>query len=208
MERRNIWLPLLVVLFIVGVVLKLPLMSALSIALIVIMGVSTWWGKHALDGVEYRRHFHYTRAFPGESVSLRLDVENRKLLPLTWLRVQDPWHKAIGPDDEEILAPSHLPDRGILTNIFSLRWFEIAKRKYNLVFRKRGIYSVGPTRLESGDLFGFFEHTQELSRVDYLTVFPNLIPHSALELPAEDPFGDRRSRRRLFEDPNRPMGVR
>ena len=29
-----------------------------------------------------------------------------------------------------------------------------------------------------------------------------------VDLPAEDPFGDRRSRRRLFEDPNRPMGVR
>jgi uncharacterized protein (DUF58 family) len=27
-------------------------------------------------------------------------------------------------------------------------------------------------------------------------------------LPAEDPFGDHKSRRRLFEDPNRPMGVR
>jgi uncharacterized protein (DUF58 family) len=29
-----------------------------------------------------------------------------------------------------------------------------------------------------------------------------------MEFPAEDPFGDRRSRRRLFEDPNRPMGIR
>ena len=41
-----------------------------------------------------------------------------------------------------------------------------------------------------------------------LTVFPELLPFNHLEFPADDPFGDRRSKRRLFEDPNRPMGVR
>jgi uncharacterized protein (DUF58 family) len=62
--------------------------------------------------------------------------------------------------------------------------------------------------MDSGDLFGFFEKTQESGRVEHLTVFPALLPMQEIDLPAEDPFGDQRSRRRLFEDPNRPMGVR
>ncbi len=41
-----------------------------------------------------------------------------------------------------------------------------------------------------------------------LTVFPELLPLSIFHLPTDDPFGDRASRRRLFEDPNLPMGVR
>jgi uncharacterized protein (DUF58 family) len=44
--------------------------------------------------------------------------------------------------------------------------------------------------------------------VDYLTVFPSLISFGDLQLPAEDPFGDRRARRRLYEDLNQPIGLR
>jgi uncharacterized protein (DUF58 family) len=206
-ETRR-WLPLLGIVFILGIILKVPLLVALSTALIVVIGIANWWQKHSLDNVEYRRRFHYTRSFPGETVPLRLEVENRKILPLSWLRVLDPWPKSVGPEDEEVLAPSHIPDKGFLSNVFSLRWYERARRTYTLLFRKRGSYAVGPARLDSGDLFGFFDRYDEIGPVEHLTVFPSLVPFSELDLPAEDPFGDLRSRRRLFEDPNRPMGVR
>jgi uncharacterized protein (DUF58 family) len=202
------WLPIMGMILILGIILRVQLLVALPAALFVVLGVATWWQKHSLDGVKYRRYFHYTRAFPGESVALRVEVENRKILPLSWLRIQDPWPKAIGPEDENILAPSHIPDRGYLTNVYSLRWFERARRAYHLLFRKRGVYQVGPARIDSGDLFGFFEKAEEGDDVNHLTVFPSLLKLQDIDLPAEDPFGERRSRRRLFEDPNRPMGVR
>jgi uncharacterized protein (DUF58 family) len=202
------WLPILVLLFGLGIVLHTPMLVIFSTALLVVLGVAYGWQKHALDGVSYRRRFHFTRAFPGEEVPLRLEVENRKLLPLSWLRVQDPWPKAIAPKDEEALGPSHLPDQGLLTHIFSLRWYERARRSYDLVFHKRGVYKVGPALLTSGDFFGLYEQTKELYPLERITVFPPLLPASELDLPAEDPFGDRKSMRRLFEDPNRPMGIR
>jgi len=206
--RENRWLVVLVMLLIFGVIFRIDLLVALSTALFVVLGVATWWRKHSLDKVTYRRKFHYIRGFPGEKTRLQVEVENRKLLPISWLRTQDPWSRAVGPEDDDVLAPSHIPDRGILTNVFSLRWFERTRREYKLMFRKRGIYAAGPVRLDSGDLFGFYEKTKEIGPTEYLTVFPELLPRSYIELPAEDPFGDRRSRRRLFEDPNRPMGVR
>ena len=208
MYQKNRWLPILGIILIIGIILQLELLVALSTSLFVILGVAVWWQKHALDGVTYRRKLHYNRGFPGEKTSLQVEVENRKLLPLSWLRTQDPWARAVGPEDEEVMAPSHIPDRGFLTNVFSLRWFERARRTYSLQFRKRGIYPVGPVRLDSGDLFGFYEQHKESGPVEYLTVFPSLLPMPKTDLPAEDPFGDRRSRRRLFEDPSRPMGVR
>lgn len=207
MQPRR-WLPFLGGLLIAGLLLKVSWLVALSVALSVVIGLAWLWQTQSLKNVHYRRRFHYTRAFPGEQVTVRIEAENDKLLPLSWLRVQDPWQKAIGPTDENILAPSHLPDQGILTNVFSLRWFERARRTYTLTFRKRGVYVVGPARLESGDLFGLYESGAELPNTELLTVFPPLLPMRALNLPAEDPLGDLRSRRRLFEDPNRPMGVR
>ena len=207
MDPRR-WLPLLAVLIVFGVVVRVPLLIALPTMLMVVIGIASWWKNRALNNVVYRRKPYYTRAFPGEEVPLRIEIENRKLLPLSWLRVQDPWPKAVGPDDEDLLAPTHIPDEGLLTNVFSLRWFERARRAYTLKFRKRGVYTVGPARLQSGDLFGMYEDIKEVGQTERLTVFPALVPFRQLDLPAEDPFGDRRSRRRLFEDPNRPMGIR
>jgi uncharacterized protein (DUF58 family) len=202
------WLPLLVIPLIFGVLFRVPLMVALTLMLFVVIGLTQWWKTHSLDGVVYQRRLHFHRGFPGEQVPLRLEVENRKLLPLSWLRIQDPWPKAVGPDDEGLMAPSHIPDQGILTNVFSLRWYERARRIFTLQFRKRGIYALGPARLESGDLFGIFDESKEQPTIEYVTVFPSLIPFEDLQLPAEDPFGDRRSRRRLYEDLNQPIGLR
>jgi uncharacterized protein (DUF58 family) len=202
------WLTLLGLIFVLGLVLRVPTLPSLATALAVVIAVASWWRKRALDGVIYRRRFHYTRAFPGEEVPLRLQVENRKLLPISWLRIRDPWPYAIGPEDENVLAPTHLPKIGQMVNIFSLRWFESSRRSYTLRFRKRGVYPVGPALLESGDLFGMYSETREVGPAEHLTVFPRLAPISEKDLPAEDPFGDRRSRRRVFEDPSRPMGVR
>jgi uncharacterized protein (DUF58 family) len=202
------WLTILVLILILGVFLNVPLLVTLTTSLAVVIGVAYWWRIRALDNILYRRKFHYTRAFPGEDVQVQIEVENRKLLPVSWLRIRDPWPRAIGPDDEDILAPSHLPKIGQLVNIFSLRWFELNRRIYNLRFRKRGVYTVGPVQLESGDLFGIYSETRKIGHTERLTVFPRLVPIQEMDLPAENPFGDRRSRRRMFEDPNRPMGVR
>lgn len=202
------WLPILAILFVFGVFIKIPLLTALTVLVAVVIGLTSWWQRRSLDGVSYQRKPHYTRSFPGERVSLRLEVENHKLLPISWLRVQDPWPKAIGPEDEDLLAPTHILDQGLLTNVFSLRWFEKARRMYSLLFRKRGRYVVGPARLESGDLFGLYEHSKEYGKGDVLTVFPELLPFQSLGLPPEDPYGDRKSTRRLYEDPNQPIGVR
>ena len=106
------------------------------------------------------------------------------------------------------MLPTHIADQGLLVNIFSLRWFERARRIYSLRLRKRGVYAIGPAEVVSGDLFGIFEKTEERGPVEYLTVFPAPLAMENLPLPAEDPFGEKRARRRLFEDLNLPMGVR
>ncbi len=109
------WFSTLILILILGLVLRSPFLTALSISLLFIFGLAYWWQKHSLDGVDYKRKFRYSRAFPGESYPVKVEIENHKLLPLTWLRVQDPWPRAVGPTDEDVLAPSHSQDQGFLT---------------------------------------------------------------------------------------------
>lgn len=202
------WVPALALIMFLGVILRVPTLSGFMAMLLVVITLANWWRKRSLDGVDYRRRPYYRRSFPGERVSLKIEVENRKLLPISWLRVQDRWPQAVAPGEQDSLAPTHDPEKGLLTNVFSLRWYERARRSYELLFRKRGVYAIGPARLESGDLFGLYDLIREQGPVEILTVFPELIPFQSLQLPADDPFGDRRSRRRLYEDQNQPIGVR
>jgi uncharacterized protein (DUF58 family) len=198
----------LALVFLLGIFLQVYLLAAFAVMLAVVGGVALWWQRRSLDRVTYVRRPFYRRGYPGEKIHLQLEVANRKFLPISWFRIQDTWATAVGPEDEGILVPSENPERGYLINLFSLRWYERARRSYTLALRKRGVYGLGPARLESGDLFGVFEKTVHQTEIDYLTVFPKPVPYDQLRLPAEDPFGDRRAQRRLYEDPTQPMGIR
>lgn len=202
------WIPLLLMVFLLGAFTRQIWPIAFSLAVGAVLAFIEYWRRHALRGVRYHRRWTYRRGFPGESIPVRIETENRKLLPLTWLKVIDPWPLAVGPVDESILGPSHIETQGELVNLYSLRWYEKNTRSYDLLLRQRGVYPVGPAQLTSGDLFGLYESSVEQKEQDLVVVFPDLVELPHFLLLAEDPFGDRRTRRRLFEDPTQPMGVR
>lgn len=207
MKYRN-WIEGLLIMLFLGFAFDIAGIPQFITAVLVMFGAAYWWGRQALKGVQYQRHFHFTRAFPGEEVPAAIEVKNDKFLPISWLRTRDPWPKAVGPLDNEDMSLFDSLDLGRLVNVFSLRWFESARREYTLRFRKRGVYEIGPVQLESGDIFGVYKRHKRGNNPQKLTVFPELLPLSQIGLPAEDPFGDLKAPRWLFEDPNRPMGVR
>lgn len=181
---------------------------ALGAFLVAVILVSRAWDRRALRHVRYERRVNHSRNFPGQTFDLTLVVENRKLLPVGWLRIEDGWPIALTPLQPGVISPSSLPDQGLLAHSFSLRWYERIRRQYTFRCEQRGIYMLGPVRLESGDPFGLFSHTEERVPRTQIVVYPRLLPLPALGLPPKDPLGDLRTRRRLFEDPNRIMGAR
>jgi uncharacterized protein (DUF58 family) len=54
---------------------------------------------------------------------------------------------------------------------------------------KRGVYDVGPVRIMSGDLFGFFPKEKEMEKSFELVVYPKLVPLKTFSLPRRDFFG-------------------
>ncbi len=202
------WLNVLILTFLAGVLLNFPWLIYFSVAIGLVLALAHQWRRRALNRLAYSRRFRYTRGFPGEQTEVRITIENNKLLPVSWLRASDEWPEAVGPADTSILAPSHNPLHGFLVNLYSLRWHERIQRGYTLLFRKRGIYELGPLTFEAGDLFGLFEKREERPLPQYLTVFPELLPIERFHLRTEDPFGDRRSPRPLFEDPSQAIGIR
>ncbi|HEY3249361.1 MAG TPA: DUF58 domain-containing protein [bacterium] len=200
------WLLLGWLLIIVAIFTRQAVAFLLGFAIFLSAGASYLWDRYCLSRVEFRRTFTPRRAFYGETVTLTMEVTNRKLLPLAWLEVVDELPEELVPLKGRII-PSLRQRRQHLVNMFTLRWYERVRRRFTLRCDARGYFALGPARLRSGDIFGFTVRGTDLEHVDYLLVYPRVVPLAALGLPALHPIGDV-PMRHLLEDPTRIAGVR
>ncbi len=206
--RQEAWGRAALLLLVIGLVFQRAGLLALVGMMIAVFGVAWYWNRTSLKKVFYHRRIHYRRAFPGEKVPCEIEVENRKWLPLGWLVTEDRWPFLVGPEEERLLAISQSREDGLLKFVLALRWFHRIRRKFSLIFRSRGIYMVGPAHAFSGDPFGVFESQLDLEQQQRLIVFPEIRDVEELEFNPRDPFGPRKTTRRLFEDLSNPMGIR
>ena len=206
-QFSDAWLLLAVILTGVGLVMRRQSLLLVALALLSIVFVSWLWNRLAFWGVDYRRVFSVRRAFCGETVEVSLQVDNRKLLSISWLRLEDTFPTSLPLEKGEVVVSTGT-NLGTLSTIFSLKWHERLGRRYKLHCTHRGYYPFGPATLESGDLFGLFRSEKRQEGQDWLIVYPKVLPLVDLGLPAKDPFGDMREHRRIFEDPSRTVGVR
>ncbi len=205
--RQN-WIRLSVLLILLGLFLRDYALFVLPVLLLVTIGAASWWNSRALNDVIYRRRVTRTRAFPDETIEIDVLIENDKLLPVPWLRVEDTWPQDLLVAEGSATTKGRLSLTDVLTNIYSLRWYERVLRHYVLQAGPRGVFMLGPTRISAGDIFGIFYNEIVLDMQDELVVYPRVRPLEELGLPAKEPMGDRRARYQLIEDPSRTMGAR
>lgn len=164
------------------------------------------WARFSLVQVSCKRHVKERRLFPGDLTELSLELANRKLLPLPWVEVED----AIPPQllEEKYPPSARRPDCASLLRSSSLLWYRRAKWKFPLRAGKRGFYVLGPLRLTSGDLFGFYRRRIESPQPEFIIVYPKIFPIPLFSPPSLFSLGQIRSAKRIFQDPVRPIGLR
>jgi uncharacterized protein (DUF58 family) len=183
--------------FIVSIVLGLVLATA---------GLARLWSRFSLKGVSCRRWLSEARAFPGEHIELQLEISNRKLLPLPWVQVDD--EIPISFTDDIVPAQEARAGYGLLSRTAAMLWYSKVSWRCRLQCSKRGFYKLGPVKVTSGDIFGFYPRTSVEPSTENVIVYPRIFPVGQLGLPSLYPLGDTRAEKRIFEDPTRLMGVR
>jgi uncharacterized protein (DUF58 family) len=211
------WIYLAVVLIVLGLIFGVRALLVIAAFIATVMPAAAWWNRHSLDGIAYRRNFATQsisiptdgrlRAFPGEVVDLTLRVTNRKLLPLSWLAVQDQWSLAL-PLEEGHLVTAPSRQDGYYRTVLSARWFEQVSRRCRVRCTRRGFYPFGPVRFASGDIFGLFQQERVQDGLDWLIVYPQVVSLEALGFPPKEPLGETKAHWRVFEDPSRAVGIR
>lgn len=206
-QFNEAWLFLAALLLGAGLVLRQGFLIGAGLALVILVAVAWAWSHWSLAGLNYRRHFQERRAFVGEQIRITLEVSNRKPLPLTWLAVRDVFPANL-PISEGTVILNQATNQAEFRTFWMPGAFQTLRRTVTVHCTTRGFHRFGPARLETGDGFGFFSRQVRLPGEEYLIVYPRLYPVAELGLPAQAPFGPRRGRSALFEDPLRSVGVR
>lgn len=119
------------------------------------------------------RRMHTLRAFEGQDVPVTLAVENDGSVPQSLVLLEDQFP----PGDTWRIK--HLIDR-------PLRRHEKAEVRYiGECNHRRGLYALGPIKVEGFDALGFFRRLLIVEEVSYLLVYPSAVDLRMTEMLAD-----------------------
>ncbi len=139
----------------------------------------------------------------GESTQVSVTLTNAGGLPILWVLVED-----LLPDITTRAKPSRLSVKGKRLQVASLGPRQTKTIKYTVTFLMRGYYPLGPTMLETGDVFGLHRRHRVIGKPVFVLVYPKVVPLPPYDFTSQRPIGEVRLQNRLFEDPTRTAGVR
>ncbi len=203
----RIGLQLSVLFILAGIIFSSGPLIGLGAFFLIATLAARYWSDHALDKLTYERIVPENRAFEGEHLHLTLRLVNDKPLPLPFVEVRDsvPLDTLVG---ESQVSISSSPGYVFLGRTTHLSWYERINWPVELKAPARGFYRVGPARITTGDMFGFFPSVWEEDTSSPIIIYPRIYSMPELGLPAARPFGEQKGRERIFEDPSRIAGIR
>lgn len=197
---------------VIGLSLSNPVVVIASSLYLGTAAVAEVWIRLGLKELTYSRRLSSSRVFPGEKVRVEFIVENRKRLPLPWVVVEDDFPENLRITGVPVGA-HHLPRRVRVVNLFSLRWWQRAKRTAAITPPSRGFYRFGPSRLVCGDPLGLARSEKTIEGKsaghDVLIVYPKIGSVTSEDVgPRALPSGRRAQQRVNLADPNEFLGLR
>ena len=151
-------------------------LTVLSLLVLGMAGVANGWARATRAGLRCRLTLDRDRLFPGETARLAAEVENRRVLPAL-VEVAVPAHGLLPPGANAVRG-----ERGLL-------WYQTGTFRWELQAFRRGVYQVGPLRMRSGDLLGFYAASQPDGAHAEVLVYPRIRSLARPVLPRRDFFG-------------------
>jgi uncharacterized protein (DUF58 family) len=204
---NRIWIYGASIVSLIGVLAQVTSLALLGALVLASAGIAKLWNQATLSNVSLERALSADRALPGDIVTLRITVTNRKPLPAPSIRIEEDLSEPIVPVGHRSTIDG-TSGRRVLHLTGSLRPYERITWTVPLECRARGSHWVGPATLRSGDPFGFFSSREDDNQSLELLVYPKVHPLPELVLPNQQPMGERTVSRNLVTDPMRISGIR
>lgn len=163
--------------------------------------------RKIFENVTITRSFDSSGVFPGDKLVYEMCVENRKLLPLTWVSIDEKFYSGV---EFEVKTKIQILNEDVYTHntVLTLLPYQKVTRRYNLRARKRGFYQIKYISMASTNMLGTEEYIVEKEIPAFIAVYPNIRNLNGAIIPANTIQGDFSVKRWIIEDPMVITGVR
>ncbi|KKO53383.1 DUF58 domain-containing protein [Paenibacillus sp. DMB20] len=180
----------------------------LLIGALVIVLQGALFRRYALKRIAYSRSFKVSACYEGEHFELVETIENRKIVPVPWLRVESQFKAGLRFQGQLNLDISEGQFAQNHKSFFSLMpWTKIVRR-HDVTASRRGMYRLGTVSMTSGDLLGTGSAVLSLPLEGKLVVYPEPLDMAEMEMPVQTWMGETLVRRWIVQDPFYLSGVR
>jgi uncharacterized protein (DUF58 family) len=153
-------------------------LAILSIIVFGLVGAMKLWAHISHLSVRCSALIDKKRLFAGDHLSLNVIVENGKFLPVGLM---------VDFSGNEILR--WFSSDTLFKAEDTLLWNQRALFHWKLQAKSRGFHELGPLRVFSGDLFGFFMKEIKNEETIQVIVYPKLVPLKSFSIVKRDFFG-------------------
>jgi uncharacterized protein (DUF58 family) len=164
------------------------------LAYVIMFGVpiAYFWAKANSRNLEVTTERPLDRLQEGQTYQERVTVRNLSWFTKLWLEVED---------------PSNMPGH-VGRQIITLGPRESRTWRLSTFCRRRGLFSIGPVRITTGDPFGFFKYTKVYGRPQNILVYPQATELPNFYVPPANLPGEGRFRKRTHYVTPNASGVR
>lgn len=151
---------------------------------------------YGLRGVEVQREMSADRLSAGQSLEIRVTLHRSGWWPLLWVRIQD-----------------ELPERWLVNTEGAQRvllplWQHSRSYVYDIQGLQRGVYRIGDTHVETGDMLGIVHRRRDDARASEVMVYPRVVDVRGWSGYHPEELGLRQPTRRRAEESTTVLGVR
>ncbi len=168
-----------------------------------------------MRSLAYKRTFSRTSVHAGDRLHMIETLENRRPLPIPWLRTESRIspHLCFGMGEQEgrgdIHSDEHTIDGDMYhRSLFFLPGFSRVTRRHAVIALQRGFFSAASVTLTSGDLFGMSANTRQEDTGAVLEVYPRLLRDAEIPSMCRRFLGDVLVKRYILPDPFLTNGTR
>lgn len=166
--------------------------TVMAVALTVVLGIAYWWAYQLALGITVGRERRYGWAQVGDLLEEQFTLVNRAPVPALWVEIQD-----------QSTLPGYQASMVVAVGGgATTRW------RVEGICQQRGVFSLGPWRVQMSDPFGLFRVTLPYPQVTSFVVYPRVAHLPGIELPRGEAAGSARHHERALADTTDAGGVR
>lgn len=177
----------------------------LLVAGLLAFGQMLLFKRAGLRGVAVDRRFTKARVFAGESLEMIETIENRRILPVPWLRIETRMPTELLFGRQENLE---IGGQRYHRSMFFLGAWQRVRRTHQVRAMHRGYYALSSYAMTVGDLLGVSQSSVERPMNCALVVYPRLLSREEIGLPATRWQGEAIVRRFINPDLFLYSGIR